>query len=502
MQQREIKFIQHAGLPTQSQLDRHSHWVVLCAQPDALLQLPSGKRLHSRLLALRSGTNKTVTSRPVAVNITNKTLVSLACVAAGVAMFELLTLARKLVAYHREYNPDRLALAVVSYDEETAERIIEAAIMAILAGFTQLPNFKKSASVPCFNTLELYGWQYSHRFRRVFCEAEGNMLARYLSMLPSNMLTPKSYLGEVKKLAKQQGWSCQFYNIASLKRQKAGAFLAVAAGSEQQDAGIVRLRYQPKVRVQKKSALKNPIILVGKGICYDTGGVNLKPSKAMFGMHEDMQGSAVALGSFLALSQLNYENPMECWLALATNHIGPRAYKPNDVITAVDSTTIEVVDTDAEGRMVLADTLALASKQKPALLVDYATLTGACIYALGDAYSGVFTNRSHWIGDLITTGKECGERVWPFPLDVDYDEALSSRIADIKQCSLKAGPDHIHAARFLQRFVKKGVAWLHFDLAASHHAGGLAHIPTATTGFGVRYTLAWLFGRKWESTLK
>lgn len=117
----------------------------------------------------------------------------------------------------------------------------------------------------------------------------------------------------------------------------------------------------------------NKLALVGKGICYDTGGANLKPAKYMYGMHEDMQGSAVALGTFLALTRMNVNYPVECWLALATNHIGPRAYKPNDVITASDGTTIEIVHTDAEGRMVLADTLIMASQRKPSLIIDFAT---------------------------------------------------------------------------------------------------------------------------------
>ena len=159
------------------------------------------------------------------------------------------------------------------------------------------------------------------------------------------------------------------------------------------------------------------------------------------------------------------------------------------MVTAADGSTIEVVHTDAEGRMILADTLALAASEKPALIMDFATLTGACIYALGTAYSGVFTSKKGWRAGLIQAGEDCGKRVWPFPLDQDFDALLASEVADIKQCSRESGVDHILAARFLQRFVKRDTPWIHMDLSSSNRKGGLAHIPTDTTGFGVRYAV-------------
>ena len=139
--------------------------------------------------------------------------------------------------------------------------------------------------------------------------------------------------------------------------------------------------------------------------------------------------------------------------------------------------------------MVLADTLALASKEKPQLMIDYATLTGACIYALSSRYSGAFSNRESLHASLTAAGRDSGERVWPFPLDKDFDDALKSDIADTLQCSLEGEADHILATRFLKRFVDEKINWVHVDLAASNHKGGLGHIPTDTTGFGVRYTL-------------
>ena len=146
--------------------------------------------------------------------------------------------------------------------------------------------------------------------------------------------------------------------------------------------------------------------------------------------------------------------------------------------------------------MVLADTLVLASGHKPGLIIDYATLTGTCVVALGTNYSGAFTNRREYLIPIVDAGRDSGERVWPFPMDADYEKGLESDIADIKQCAMEGNADHILAARFLQRFVKHDTPWIHIDLAASNNKGGLAHVPTETTGFGVRYTLNLLLDKK------
>ena len=402
--------------------------------------------------------------------------------------FTLLCLARSLCEVHRQLRPERLGILLQGFSADESERLAEGLISAVLAAHAELPSYrdrKQSSPRSRLHTIELYGARAGHRFADSFAIAEGNALARSLSCLPGNKLTPGSYLRRLRVLAREQGWGLTFYNEAALRRKKAGAFLAVAQGSPQADAGIARLRYLPRAR--RRNAPR--VALVGKGICYDTGGVNLKPASYMFGMHEDMQGSAVALGTLLALSHTGFRNPVDCWLALATNHIGSRAYKPNDVVHAANGTSIEIVHTDAEGRMVLADTLSLASATHPALIIDYATLTGSCIHAIGKAYSGVFSNRDAWRETLLATGAASGERVWPFPLSEDYDEALKSTIADVKQCSARGEADHILAARFLQRFIQEDIPWLHIDLSSSNRRGGLAHIPSDTTGFGVRYSV-------------
>jgi leucyl aminopeptidase len=232
--------------------------------------------------------------------------------------------------------------------------------------------------------------------------------------------------------------------------------------------------------------------LVGKGICFDTGGHNLKPARYMHNMHEDMNGSAVALGILLAATQQKLVVNIDCWLAIAQNHIGPKAYKQNDIVTALNGTTIEVMHTDAEGRMVLADTLTFASRAKPDLMIDFATLTGSMAMALGARYSGVLGNRDELVQRAVAMGKQSGERLCAFPLDEDYESALDSKVADIKQCTLDGEADHILATRFLKRFVEHDVPWLHVDLSASRCEGGLGSVSSEVTGFGVAWGLGML----------
>lgn len=414
----------------------------------------------------------------------NGTRVILQALDPEASTFELLTLARKLAAQVLDIDPPSLLVQLAGFEQASGTRILEAITAAVLAAACPMPSYKSDKDRPAgLKRIDVYGLPGRANLAQVRAEITGNHLARWLAALPSNELTPGNYRKFVSQLAKAEGWRMEFLDTQALARKKAGAFLAVCQASPKHDAGIVRLRYTPGKRATKKLAL------VGKGICFDTGGVNVKPARYMNGMHEDMQGSAVALGTLLALSRLQVNYAVDCWLALAENHIGSKAYKPNDVVIASNGTSIEVKHTDAEGRMVLADTLALASKTRPNMMIDYATLTGACIYSLSSRYSGAFSNRDALHNTLTTAGRDSGERVWPFPLDKDFDESLKSPVADTLQCTLEGDADHILAARFLKRFVSDSIDWVHIDLAASNHKGGLGHIPTDTTGFGVRYTL-------------
>jgi leucyl aminopeptidase len=483
----KIKINQHAKPALTTQLDAHrTALLILPEKADAAAwkHLPYAGLLRPRFQRLQHRDRKSgrlVTDLPNG----NATHVILQTLDPQCSTFELLTEARKLAAKLRKQDTSSVLLQFSGFRAPDAMRLAEVLTAALLAAVCPMPSFKSQADKPAaLRRIEIYGLKQPVDLAQVRAEITGNHLTRWLSALPANELTPGVYRKFVAALARQEGWQMSFLDHKALTRKQAGAFLAVAQASPVPDAGIVHLRYRPRAR-----SAKPKLALVGKGICFDTGGVNVKTAKYMNGMHEDMQGSAVALGTLLALTRLRFDHPVDCWLALAQNHIGSRAYKPNDVVRACNGTSIEVIHTDAEGRMVLADTLALASREKPQLMIDYATLTGACIYALSSRYSGVFSNRDALHAPLTTAGRDSGERVWPFPLDEDFDEALKSTIADVKQCTLEGEADHILATRFLNRFVADGIDWIHVDLAASNHKGGLGHIPTDTTGFGVRLTL-------------
>jgi leucyl aminopeptidase len=198
----------------------------------------------------------------------------------------------------------------------------------------------------------------------------------------------------------------------------------------------------------------------------------------------------------VALAELRAPLAADAWLAITENRIGPQAYRPQDVVRAANGVSIQVIHTDAEGRMVLADTLALAGRTRPHLLLDFATLTGACVYALTERMSGVFSNRPELAAALVEAGRASGERVWSFPFEADYDAELESKVADIVQCALEGKGDHILATRFLARFVPPGIPWAHIDLSSATRSGGLAHVPSDVTGFGVRLALELLLQHK------
>ncbi len=410
------------------------------------------------------------------------TWVTLLTLKAGQSAFQRLTAARKAAAPHLERRAETVCIAFADLPREMALAAADALVSALLCGAHALPRFGKAPAPEARPlTLHLHGLAASTEdLAWSRATAEGTNLARDLVALPSNELTPGAFRERVESLSRAEGWEMTFYHRQRLREMGAGAFLAVLRASPEEDAGIVHLRYRPE------GADARPVALVGKGVCFDTGGVNLKGARHMFGMHADMAGAAAALGTLLALTRLRHSQPADCWLAVADNLIGPEAYRPNEVVRALDGTTIEIVHTDAEGRLLLADTLALAARGRPAALIDLATLTGSCIQALGDRYCGAFANAPDLAERARRVGQETGERAWPFPMDTDYDEALESEVADIKQCTLDTEADHILAARFLSRFVPDDLPWLHLDLAPATRKGGLAHVPTEVTGFGVR----------------
>jgi leucyl aminopeptidase len=399
------------------------------------------------------------------------------------SVFDRHTQLRKALQPLLAEHPAELAVAVFG-DDQARQAAAGLAVYAALVNGVRLPDRKKKSEGEPLRTIRMHGYRARDNFAAARAQAEGNVLCRSLTVLPPNDLTPGAYRERLREHAKAERWTIEEFDMKRLRKMGAGAFVAVAQGSEVDDAAIVRLRYRPR-------GARKTVALVGKGICFDTGGHNLKPAKYMAGMHEDMNGSAVALGILLAASRAKLPVAIDCWLALAQNHISPKAYKQNDVVTALNGTTIEIVHTDAEGRMVLADTLTLASREKPDLIVDFATLTGSMHVALGDRYSGIFATSSELATDALAAAAVSGERLCAFPMDDDYDEALDSAVADVKQCTLDGGADHILAARLLKRFTDER-PWIHMDLSASSAKGGLGAVGTDVTGFGVAWGYALL----------
>ena len=470
---------------TAKTLESASHALVLLPQSKTLPELPGGAELKA-VMKRRDLKVDALAKSPVAVQLPGGTLAVYAMLKAGASTFETHEQVRKALALLMAEHPKTLTLAVVG-EAAFSARAAEAAVYTALVNAVPLPS-RKSKTDAVLKSIQLFGHKSADGFAHARALAEGNLLTRSLTVQGPDELTPGVYRKRIKALAKAYGWTFEEYGFDKLKKMGAGAFCAVAQGSPARDAAIVRISYKGPRKGSGKT-----VAFVGKGICFDTGGHNLKPAKYMQGMHEDMNGSAVVLGILAAASKLKLPVALEGWVALAENHISPEAYRQNEVVKALNGTTIEVVHTDAEGRMVLADTLTLAAKGKPDLIADFATLTGSMHYALGSRMSGVFATSSALAHQASRAATASGERIVVFPYPEDYDSSLDSTVADVKQCSMEGEADHILATRFLSRFVGD-TPWLHMDLSGHSCKGGLGAVMSDANGFGVAWGIALLDG--------
>lgn len=314
--------------------------------------------------------------------------------------------------------------------------------------------------------------------------AQATLLAKNLAMTPSNYLNPDQYGKTIRDLCRTEGLKVKFHSLSQLKKLGAGAFLAVAQAYQHQGSGVYEITYQPKASKNKK-----PVSLVGKGLCFDTGGYNVKTGNYMMTMKGDMQGSAVALATLLAARKMKWPLYMKAWLAITENHISPIGFKPDDIVTALNKMSIEIVNTDAEGRMVLADTLTLATQEAPIACIDFATLTGTAVRAIGNRACALFSNRDDWNTSIESAVKSSGERMWRFPLYSDYEKQLESKVADLLQCVAEGNPDHILAALFLKRFLENDCPWIHIDMAAAEVNDGYGAFDGPFTGVGAQWAL-------------
>jgi leucyl aminopeptidase len=459
----------------------------LAAGPGSLEPLPESLRWRD-LLAREPPRAGAV--RTTALANRRQTLAVLGFLKPEASSFERLALAGRMMKEAAARGPRTLGLATAGFAADAraraaAQASLEALLAAALTQAFALPSWRApSAEERSITRIQLPAdAQLDIPYAAI--GAQGTNLARWLTALPPNILDSRGYRTAVSRLARRHGLEMTWLGEQALRRAGANAFLAVAAGNDSPVAGIAHLKYRPG----RRRGGSPDLALIGKGILFDTGGVNLKPHRSMLDMHTDMGGSAVALATLIALAQRRAPIAADAWLAITENHIGPGAYRPQEVVRAANGVTIQVIHTDAEGRMVLADTLALAARTKPRFMLDFATLTGACVYSLTERMSGVFTNRPALAPALLEAGRQSGERVWTFPFDSDFDSDLESKVADILQCSTEGKGDHILAARFLSRFVPEEIPWAHVDLSSATRAGGLGHVNTEVTGFGVRYAL-------------
>ena len=315
--------------------------------------------------------------------------------------------------------------------------------------------------------------------------ADAQNFARDLVSRPGNVATPVRLAEEAEALG-ERGIAVQAWSAEKLREEGFGALLAVSKGSAEPPRFII---------LEHRGEGGSPIVLVGKGITFDSGGISLKPSKGMEEMKYDMAGAAAVLGAIRALSDLGTSRRVVALIPTAENLPSGNAVKPGDVIRGVSGRSIEIVNTDAEGRLVLSDALSYATRLGPSAIVDVATLTGGCVVALGRHAAGLMSNDDELARALEEASIRSGERVWRLPLWPEYGKQLESDIADIKNSGgREASP--ITAGYFLKEFVEN-VPWAHLDIAGTAWADeARAHQPKGATGAGVRLLVEWVRGAR------
>ncbi len=313
---------------------------------------------------------------------------------------------------------------------------------------------------------------------------QGIELAKEWANRPANHATPTHLAQAARALAKHPGVNCKVLGPKEVERLGMGAFLAVARGA------VEPLRF---IVLEYKSAKAKgaPVVLVGKGITFDTGGISMKPAAEMDEMKFDMSGAASVLGVFEALARLQPALHVVGLVPATENMPDGQAVKPGDVVTSMSGQTIEILNTDAEGRLVLCDALTYAERYKPAAVIDIATLTGACVIALGAVRSGLFTPDDALAAELMRAGEASEDLCWRMPLDDEYAEGLKSRFADVANVGGRAAGS-VTAAKFLQRFAGK-LAWAHLDIAGTAWRSGAAK---GATGRPVALLLEYLLSRQ------
>lgn len=352
-------------------------------------------------------------------------------------------------------------------------------------------DFKgKATTLPKRTKLEVRSndADFANGIDRGLALAESTNFARTLSQTPPNIATPAFMAKAAMTLARKVGLSCKVFEGETLERENLVGHINVGKASENLPC-MIRLEYSPS-GVSKTS---KPLVLIGKTVCYDTGGLSLKINNGMVGMKRDKDGGCAVLGAMHAIATLvKPKRRVVAFLTAAENSISDEAYRPDDILTYRNGVTVEITNTDAEGRLVLADALCWAcEKENPAAIVDLATLTGGVITALGSTFAGLFCENDKLRGQVEEAAKASGERVWRLPMHQEYRDMMKSPVADILNSNPNRKAHPIQGAAFLSYFVEDRIPWCHLDIAGVHvaekNAGMFIDGPT---GWGVRLLAA------------
>jgi leucyl aminopeptidase len=394
--------------------------------------------------------------------------------AAGAGVKHLLNLGAKEIALDLGAFPDQVAPAVEG---------------ALLASY-KFEGFGKDASKRTrgmLSRLQVLVPEHEVTQARVAAAETEKVVAivnliRGIGNLPGNMLTPAILAEKAEELAEQHGLAIKVWNERELKRDGFGGILAVGQGS-MNPPRLIQLEYRGGGKRE------TPIALVGKAVTFDTGGISIKPSAAMDEMKWDKMGGLAVLGIMLAAAELKLPLNLVALIPSAENMPGPEAYRPGDIVTTRDGKTIEVLNTDAEGRIILVDAIAHARLvHKPAAIIEFSTLTGAVIMALGHRRAGLFTVEEKLRAALVAAGKAAGEPVWPMPIDEEYKEAVLSEVATAKNTSFREG-SACASASFVKLWAEE-IPFAHIDIAGTAWTTKPpAYLEGGATGFGVRLAL-------------
>jgi leucyl aminopeptidase len=432
----------------------------------SLLRLsPKGKMKSSRLLLVGGGERKEFNPPDI-------------CIAAGTATRSLRKANAKSIAFSARTTADAVVVA-----QQSAQGAVTSQFE--LDKYKTKDKNEKAVTRFVVHVEDAKDSDLKSGLKRGSAIGESINFTRDLANEPPNILTPTEMAKRAQKMAREFGLKCEVLDEARMQKMGMGSLLSVSLGSEQ-PAKLIVLRYTPAKNTGKKGDL---LALVGKGITFDTGGISIKPAEGMEAMKYDMSGGATVIGTMRAIAQLKPTVPVLGVVAAVENMPDGKATRPSDVVTAMNGKTVEILNTDAEGRLILADAVAYAEQQGATRIVDMATLTGAVIIALGSQNTGIMGNDQAFVDQIISLGKEVGENFWQLPIGKEYSKQIKSDIADIKNIGPRGKAGTIMGAVFIQEFVDKA-KWAHLDIAGTAWEDSVRpHQSKGPTGVAIRTLL-------------